>query len=375
MVCLAVINMLFGQLPNMELATFIVTGILILLLLPIARFVMRGLLRRTWWWGIRMLLIGTPADCEQVLTRSDSYRSSGFIITDSLSVPEGRAQADQHELMDLTNQAFSLGCAKRAPVVSLVSLGAQALSNRMMFQFPSVVLVDQPSSSEFDAEAADLLGLLSTHANMPLSRMAPRVLKRALDLAITIPALIVLAIPMSLIALAIKVRSRGPSFFGPERIGQNGRTFRSWKFRTMVPNAEQVLQRRLQSDPVARREWEQTVKLKNDPRVIPGIGNFLRDWSLDELPQLWNVLVGEMSLIGPRPIARYEIERYQKHYFDYTQMLPGITGLWQVSGRSETTYDTRVQMVHRYATKWSIWLDLWILAKTPVVVLTRRGAY
>ncbi len=89
---------------------------------------------------------------------------------------------------------------------------------------------------------------------------------------------------------------------------------------------------------------------------------------------MWNVLVGEMSLIGPRPIAVYEIERYREHYYDYTQMLPGITGLWQVSGRSETNYETRVQMVHRYAAKWSIWLDFWILAKTPIVVLTKRGA-
>jgi lipopolysaccharide/colanic/teichoic acid biosynthesis glycosyltransferase len=151
--------------------------------------------------------------------------------------------------------------------------------------------------------------------------------------------------------------------------------FNMWKFRSMVPNADQVLQRKLESNPDMRREWESDSKLRSDPRVIPSIGHLLRRWSLDELPQLWNVLVGEMSLVGPRPVPPNEIVRYQKHYYEYTQMWPGMTGLWQVSGRNDTSFETRVFLVHHYARNWSPWLDLWVLLKTPAVVITRNGAY
>ena len=136
-----------------------------------------------------------------------------------------------------------------------------------------------------------------------------------------------------------------------------------------------ALTERLAKDPLARMEWEQDQKLKSDPRIIPGIGHLMRRYSLDELPQLWNVLCGEMSIVGPRPVPPGEIVRYQNHYYEYTQMWPGMTGLWQVSGRNETSFTTRVFLVRHYAKNWSLWLDLWILAKTPVVVFTKRGAY
>jgi Undecaprenyl-phosphate galactose phosphotransferase WbaP len=372
--CLSGINILFAELPRIEFITFAVACLTTFLMLPLVRLVVRGRLATTSWWGIRMLLIGDPADCEEVIRRSRAYRSSGFIVGESINLPESSSPRADQDLIALTRVAFDVGCASCSPVAAIVSYRGHQLSHRLMFQFPSVIWVDQPSTCELNAEASELLGLLSLQTNMPLLRTTPRVLKRTLDLAVTIPTLIVLAIPMAAIAIAIKVASRGPVIFGPVRMGQHGKEFKSWKFRTMVPNAEQVLKERLESDPEARAEWERDVKLKNDPRIIPGIGHLLRNWSLDELPQLWNVLVGEMSLIGPRPIAAYEIERYREHYHDYTQMLPGITGLWQVSGRSETSYETRVQMVHRYAAKWSIWLDVWILAKTPIVVFTKRGA-
>lgn len=374
MFCLSAINILFAELPKIEFLTFALTCATTLLLLPIARFGIRGRLANTDWWGIKMLLIGDRADCEEVCRRNRAYRSSGFIVGDSACLPERMALAGDSDHAQLINEAFDLGCLYRSPVAAIVSQSGHHLSHRLMFRFPSVIWVDQPSTSDLNAEASELLGLLTLQANTPLLRTTPRILKRMLDLAVTIPVMFVLAIPMAMIAIAIKIASRGPVIYGPVRMGQHGKEFKSWKFRTMVQNAEEVLKERLANDPEARAEWERDVKLKNDPRIIPGIGHLMRNWSLDELPQLWNVLVGEMSLIGPRPIATYEIERYREHYYDYTQMLPGITGLWQVSGRSETSYETRVQMVHRYAAKWSIWLDIWILAKTPVVVLTKRGA-
>ena len=371
---LSAINILFAELPKIEFLTFALTCVVTLILLPAARYASRGQLAKTTWWGIRMLLIGDRADCDEVRLQSRAYRSSGFIVGGAVCLPEEGKATDGHDSTELTNDAFHLGCVYRSPVATVVSRRAHHLSHRLMFQFPTVIWVDQPSTSALNAEASELLGLLTLQTNMPLLRTTPRVTKRTLDLAITIPGLLVLAIPMALIAIAIKVASRGPVIYGSNRIGQHGKKFKSWKFRTMVQNAEQVLKERLESDPNARAEWERDIKLKDDPRIIPGVGQLLRTWSLDELPQLWNVLVGEMSLIGPRPILTCEIERYREHYYDYMQMLPGITGLWQVSGRSETSYETRVQMVHRYAAKWSIWLDLWILAKTPIVVLTKRGA-
>ncbi|MFG0262410.1 MAG: sugar transferase, partial [Novipirellula sp. JB048] len=159
------------------------------------------------------------------------------------------------------------------------------------------------------------------------------------------------------------------------RIGQHGQVFEAWKFRTMVEDGDQVLAQHLKENPAAKAEWERDQKLRNDPRVIQGIGNFLRKWSLDELPQLWNVLVGQMSLVGPRPIVHSEIPKYAEAYYCYSSMLPGITGLWQVSGRNNTTYETRVRLDEHYAHNWSPWLDVWVLAKTPTVVINRDGAF
>ncbi len=150
--------------------------------------------------------------------------------------------------------------------------------------------------------------------------------------------------------------------------------FRCLKFRTMVPNAEQVLRDLLRAHPELRDEWTENHKLRYDPRVTP-IGRFLRRTSLDELPQLWNVLRGEMSLVGPRPIVRAELLRYGRQASMYLAVRPGLTGLWQVKGRSDTTYRRRVAMDKYYVRSRSLWMDLYIVAVTAVVILKRAGAY
>jgi lipopolysaccharide/colanic/teichoic acid biosynthesis glycosyltransferase len=147
-----------------------------------------------------------------------------------------------------------------------------------------------------------------------------------------------------------------------------------WKFRTMHVDGERLLTELFQSDPGLQAEWQENRKLTNDPRVTR-IGRFLRVTSLDELPQLWNVLRGEMSLVGPRPILVEEISKYGEVYQLYKRMRPGITGLWQVSGRNDTSYEERLEMVAYYVRSWSIWLDLVILARTPGNLVLRRGAY
>lgn len=195
--------------------------------------------------------------------------------------------------------------------------------------------------------------------------------KRALDIAGVI-ALAPLAAPL-VGALWCAVRlDGGAGFFGHERVGQDGRTFQCWKLRTMVPDARARLKEHLRRDPDAAREWAQTYKLRDDPRVTR-LGRFLRKCSLDELPQLWNVWKGEMSLVGPRPVPRAELQEYAGFERAYCAMRPGITGLWQVSGRNDVAYADRVQMDMTYARKASLLMDLGILGRTLGVVLRRTG--
>jgi Undecaprenyl-phosphate galactose phosphotransferase WbaP len=197
--------------------------------------------------------------------------------------------------------------------------------------------------------------------------------KRAVDSLVAVAVLLVGAPVLLAVAMAVRLSSPGPILFSHERIGRHGRLFKALKFRTMRTDGDAVLSRHLANDPAARGEWARDHKLANDPRVT-GVGRFLRKSSLDELPQLWNVLRGEMSLVGPRPIVESEIWRYGNVFRPYTTVKPGITGLWQVSGRNDIGYDERVQLDEFYIRHWSLWLDVYIVAKTVVALMSRRGA-
>jgi len=184
----------------------------------------------------------------------------------------------------------------------------------------------------------------------------------------------ILTLPLGLvIALAIALESRGPLLFAHTRIGKGNRRFRLWKFRSMVVNADQVLERYLAAHPDSAAEWLHGHKLKNDPRVTR-VGRWLRRTSLDELPQLWNVLRGDMSMVGPRPIVEEEIVKYRAFSL-YSQVAPGLTGLWQVSGRNDTSYGKRVELDSAYIRDWTFCMDLRVLLKTVRVVLVGKGAY
>jgi len=197
---------------------------------------------------------------------------------------------------------------------------------------------------------------------------------RVLDLAIILLAAPYILFFCIIITILIMLDLKGAPFYSPTRIGKEGRRFRAHKFRTMVPNADQVLNRYLEQFPELEAEWLATHKLKQDPRVTR-VGAILRKLSLDELPQFWNILIGDMSLIGPRPIVDDEIERYGPCFELYIQARPGLTGLWQVSGRSDISYQRRVELDEYYLLNRNIRLDLWILLKTVYVVLGRKGAY
>lgn len=198
-------------------------------------------------------------------------------------------------------------------------------------------------------------------------------LKRGFDFLAALALLIVLAPVFAAFGLLLRLEG-GTAFFSHRRVGRNGRPFACHKFRTMVPDAEARLAHVLATDPAAREEWARDFKLKNDPRVT-ALGEFLRLSSLDELPQLWNVLVGQMSLVGPRPVVQAELERYGDAAALYLQVRPGLTGLWQVSGRNDTSYEERVRLDAEYVCNWSFALDLRILFRTVGVVIGRRGAY
>jgi exopolysaccharide production protein ExoY len=197
--------------------------------------------------------------------------------------------------------------------------------------------------------------------------------KRVLDIVGAFALALVLSPLLAVIGLAL-ARDHGPIIYSHSRTGRHGRSFGCLKFRTMVPNADQVLRDLLHKDPDLHREWMRDHKLRNDPRVT-AIGRFLRRTSLDELPQLWNVLKGDMSLVGPRPVVRDELQRYGRRLDTFLTAKPGVTGLWQVMGRSDSCYRRRVALDSFYVRKRSLLMDIAILLRTVKVVLRGRGAY
>ncbi len=221
---------------------------------------------------------------------------------------------------------------------------------------------------------------VTTAPATPAERTArPRVLafglgtKRVFDVAAALVLMLLLSPLLVMVALLV-MRDGGPCLYGHTRVGVDGRKFKCLKFRSMVRNADAVLKDLLASDAQARAEWAADFKLKNDVRVTR-FGHFIRKTSIDELPQLWNVVRGDMSLVGPRPVVEKELERYGDSVSYYLEVLPGITGLWQVSGRNDTDYDTRVALDVAYVRNWTFGGDIVILFKTIGVVLRGRGAY
>lgn len=201
-----------------------------------------------------------------------------------------------------------------------------------------------------------------------------RILKRTFDIIATVIGGLMISPILLAIALWVYHDSPGPVIFKHRRVGRNGKEFNCYKFRSMCVNSKEVLEHLLATDPEAKAEWDKEFKLKNDPRITKS-GAFLRKTSLDELPQLWNVLKGEMSLVGPRPIVQKEIVKYGQYYREYKMVRPGITGIWQTSGRNDVDYPERVQMDNWYVHNWSVWIDLVLLWRTIDVVMAREGAY
>jgi Undecaprenyl-phosphate galactose phosphotransferase WbaP len=211
--------------------------------------------------------------------------------------------------------------------------------------------------------------------NAQLTR-GQRLLKRLLDLSISLPAVIVSA-PIVLVAgIAIKIKDPGPIFFSQTREGRAGKQIKIYKLRSMVVGAETKLAEYLAKDESARFEYERTMKIRSDPRIIPGIGRLIRKLSIDELPQLWSIVKGDMSLVGPRVMPTWEVDLYSGSGRELRRdMLPGLTGFWQVEHRNDSDFKIREIADSFYVANWSVWLDLWIILRTVRVVLTGSGAF
>lgn len=257
----------------------------------------------------------------------------------------------QDKLSDLIYRAQSL--VKHVAVVP--NLVAVPMSNVSVESF-------------FDAK------IMVLHIRNNLDNPWNRLLKRLFDIGATIVGGILISPILLLIAIWVYHDSPGPVIFKHRRVGKDGKEFNCYKFRSMCVNSKEVLEHLLATDPAAKAEWDKEFKLKDDPRITKS-GAFLRKTSLDELPQLWNVLKGEMSLVGPRPIVQAEVPRYGKYIKEYYSVLPGITGMWQTSGRSDIDYPERVQMDSWYVHNWNVWLDMVLLWRTVSVVLNHKGAY
>ncbi|MCC6420280.1 MAG: undecaprenyl-phosphate galactose phosphotransferase WbaP [Gemmataceae bacterium] len=325
------------------------------------------------WWGYRAVVFG-ESDASRRLLKSLKRRPElGIRVVRTVTPGSSRFVDDS----GADSQALSREEATYA-IVATSRLDSEALPTlieRHAARFTHVLVVpDAACMSTLWVTAKDLNGVLGFEIRQSLASPVPQVVKRVLDIALIVIAAPVLLPVIGLLAALVYLASPGPVLYGQARVGKGGSAFTVWKFRTMIVGADAVLQRHLAAHPHLMEEWRRDHKLKRDPRVT-AVGRLLRRTSLDELPQLWNVLVGEMSLVGPRPIVRAEEEKYGPAFRQYCAVRPGITGMWQISGRNNTTYDERVGLDEYYVNNWSVWLDLFILSQTARAVLYGTGAY
>ena len=344
-----------------------------IVLVPLFRALLRQQVANKSWWGYPTVIFGageTSRLMVETLLREPAFGLKPVAVYDKTLTWEDSELAGKVVVLHDLSSAAHVASKLNAPyaVIAMPNSDPEALIDTIeehISPYFSRILLIPPlfrwSSLWIRPKCfGDILGLEVMQQSAMPDRRLP---KRLMDLLLSLFTLIVLAPILIAIAVAIRLESRGPALFGHLRIGQNGRSFRAWKFRTMVVNSQEVLAQYLSENPEARAEWERDHKLKNDPRVT-AIGKVLRKTSLDELPQLWNVLTNEMSLVGPRPIVEDEIPKYGNSYGLYTRVKGGVTGLWQVSGRNDVSYEERVKLDSFYVRNWSVWLDLCILYRT-----------
>lgn len=354
---------------------------LTILFVPLCRAIARNLFARRTWWGIPVVVFGAGDTGKIVIRALNRNPGLGLKPVAALDDDPGKRSAIDDVLV--------LGGIDMAPIVARdynvrhAIVAMPGVERKKLLQileryagvFPHLILIpDLFGFSSLWVSAQDLGGLLGLEIRQRLLLTGPRLTKRIVDLVVAVVGGLLISPIILLIALLIKIDSPGPVFFMQDRLGKNGRIFKAVKFRSMYVDSDERLTKLLEDHPFMREEYETFHKLRNDPRVTR-IGRVLRKLSLDEIPQLWNVLRGDMSLVGPRAYLPRELSKMNGSEKIILKVLPGITGLWQVSGRSEVPFAKRLEIDVYYVRNWSIWLDLYILARTVWVVLFSRGAY
>jgi Undecaprenyl-phosphate galactose phosphotransferase WbaP len=362
----------------------ILMGLFSILLLPPIRIALKIFLRKLGFLKRRVLILGAGKTGKLIASAlgkepNYGYEVIGFLDDDPEKVGKAIDGIKVHRGVDravtylkggnITDVFIAMPGAGKEKLQGLIN-NLQHKVERILF-VPDMfgIAVLGTNLQHFFHEQAFALEMKNN-----LSRPLNIFIKKCFDLFISVLLMPFLFIPIVIIAVLIKLDSKGPAIFSQERIGKKGKRFRCFKFRTMYADAEDKLTELLKSNPGTKKEWEQTWKIKDDPRITR-IGKFLRKTSLDELPQLINVLRGEMSLVGPRPYLLRELDFLENSVEIIFNVHPGITGLWQVSGRSNTNYNYRIALDSWYVRNWNLWLDIVVLFKTARVVLKREGAY
>ncbi len=357
------------------LATFAVA----LVLTPLFETLGRGYLIRKGRWGVPILLAGTGEKGALLARILRDEPGLGFVPIGFLSQDPGAGITELEDLPVLghISQASAFKDRVDTALVTVPGIGTSGLGPLIQnLPFSRIIMIpDLPEFPSLWVSARDLGGVLALELRQNLLIPRNQLIKRIFDYLITVPLFIVSLPILVAAAICIKIASPGPVFFGQTREGLNGRKFRMWKLRTMYPDAETRLAAHIGNDPIARAEWQKYMKIRNDPRIIPHVGSWLRRTSIDELPQLWNVLRGDMGLMGPRPFPEYHLNMFTPAFRAHrARVRPGITGLWQVMERSEADLNAQGTLDTYYIRNWSLWLDLYVLIRTPLAVLGQGGA-
>jgi Undecaprenyl-phosphate galactose phosphotransferase WbaP len=345
---------------------------------PWLRSRVRAILSRRPWWGVPVAVFHTGETSAEILRELETHPEIGLRPVVILSSPLAIRPRHRLPVLDMRLAPTVIACGVQHAMIALPDTGLGKLPGDLeMYEsvFPRLMILHSSAALyNLSVDARQLAGCLAVEVRRDLLLPLPRFSKRALDLFIVALASPGAMLAILVLSVLVRLESPGPVFFGHPRIGRGRAAFRAWKIRTMQVNGEELLENALAQDGSMREEWLRNRKLRRDPRITR-VGRWLRRASLDELPQLWNVVMGEMSLVGPRPIVEEEIATYGQSFSLYCRVTPGITGLWQVSGRNAISVPERVRLDSYYVRNWSPWLDLHILARTARAVLSGQGAY
>jgi Undecaprenyl-phosphate galactose phosphotransferase WbaP len=346
-----------------------------LVLVPLLRGLVVRLAGRWPWWPEPVVLVGTGPRTELARLLLEGRAAREFQVAGVLEARAWQGPAGWDAALE-----EGMGYARNGVRTAFADLdggGADAALDRLMLVFPRVIILRDFAELPVEGvQVRNLGGVLGLEYGSNLLRRQSRWVKRALDVGLGLVAL-ALALPLMVAAmLSVKLLSPGPALFWQLREGRRGRPVRVPKIRTMVPDAERRMEELFAADPALREEWSTSFKLQQDPRIIPVVGRLFRRYSIDELPQLWSVVKGDMSLVGPRPFPGYHLDALSPHARRLrNEVRPGMTGLWQVTSRGAAGVDAQQSHDVYYIRNWSLWLDLFILARTAAVVLSGRGAY